>query len=141
MPDVHPHGHACWRTFALRSGEGGEARKGEEASNVRLHPRVVAKLEEIYKTGARSESPSVPFGISHSLCPAGKLRESDLDRRALETLRGFAVEEALAALSRFAASNLVYVANKSALLCGLLRAGARGPRDTTDDPVFGKDDR
>lgn len=66
-----------------------------------LDDKVASRLVEIYKTG--------------------KLLHSDLDQRALDALREFKVEEALAVLSQFLECNLAHVSNKSAYLCGVMK--------------------
>ncbi len=51
----------------------------------------------------------------------GKLTHSDLDDRALDALKEFPVEGALAVLAQFLESNLEHVSNKSAYLCGVMK--------------------
>ena len=66
-----------------------------------LDPQVANKLKYIYTTE--------------------KLRRSDLDERALDALKEFPVEDALAVLEKFLNSELEHVSNKSAFLCGVMR--------------------
>ena len=66
-----------------------------------LDPKVAYKLRYIYTTE--------------------KLRRSDLDERALDALKEFPVEDALAVLEKFLDSELEHVINKSAFLCGVMR--------------------
>jgi len=66
-----------------------------------LDIKVADKLDEIYKTE--------------------KLSHSDLDERALDALKEFPVEGALAVLKQFLESNLEHVSNKSAYLCGVMK--------------------
>ncbi|TRY77284.1 hypothetical protein TCAL_10197 [Tigriopus californicus] len=66
-----------------------------------LDPKVADRLDDIYKTG--------------------KLQHSDLDDRALDALKEFPTEGALAVLAQFLESNLGHVSNKSAFLCGVMK--------------------
>jgi len=66
-----------------------------------LDGKVADKLDEIYKTE--------------------KLSHVDLDERALDALKEFPVEGALAVLKQFLESNLEHVSNKSAYLCGVMK--------------------
>jgi len=66
-----------------------------------LDSKVADKLDEIYKTE--------------------KLSHADLDERALDALKEFPVEGALAVLKQFLESNLEHVSNKSAYLCGVMK--------------------
>jgi len=66
-----------------------------------LDSKVADKLDDIYKTE--------------------KLNHSDLDERALDALKEFPVEGALAVLKQFLESNLEHVSNKSAYLCGVMK--------------------
>ena len=66
-----------------------------------LDPQVADKIRYIYTTE--------------------KLRRSDLDERALDALKEFPVEDALAVLEKFLDSELEHVINKSAFLCGVMR--------------------
>uniref|UniRef100_T1IVI9 RRM domain-containing protein n=1 Tax=Strigamia maritima TaxID=126957 RepID=T1IVI9_STRMM len=66
-----------------------------------LNEKVASKLDEIYKTG--------------------KLAHADLDERALDALKEFPVDGALAVLKQFLESNLEHVSNKSAYLCGVMK--------------------
>ncbi|XP_054722311.1 heterogeneous nuclear ribonucleoprotein R-like isoform X2 [Uloborus diversus] len=66
-----------------------------------LNPKVVGKLEEIFKTG--------------------KLLYSELDERALDALKEFPVEGANDVLRQFLDSSLEHVSNKSAFLCGVMK--------------------
>merc|ERR1719392_119480 len=66
-----------------------------------LDAKVADKLDDIYKTE--------------------KLNHSDLDERALDALKEFPVEGALAVLKQFLESNLEHVSNKSAYLCGVMK--------------------
>ena len=51
----------------------------------------------------------------------GKLKHADLDDRALDALKEFPVEGAIAVLAQFLESNLEHVSNKSAYLCGVMK--------------------
>ena len=59
------------------------------------------------------------FNISSSY--SGKLVHSELDDRALDALKEFPVDGALAVLQQFLESNLEHVSNKSAFLCGIMK--------------------
>jgi hypothetical protein len=66
-----------------------------------LDGKVASRLDDIFKTG--------------------KLNHSDLDDRALDALKEFPCDGALAVLSQFLESNLEHVSNKSAYLCGVMK--------------------
>jgi len=66
-----------------------------------LDIKVADRLDEIFQTG--------------------KLVHEDLDQRALDALKEFPVEGALAVLKQFLESNLEHVSNKSAYLCGVMK--------------------
>ncbi|XP_077145892.1 heterogeneous nuclear ribonucleoprotein Q isoform X6 [Ranitomeya variabilis] len=66
-----------------------------------LPQKVAEKLDEIYISGL----------VSHS----------DLDERAIEALKEFNEEGALAVLQQFKDSDLSHVQNKSAFLCGVMK--------------------
>jgi len=66
-----------------------------------LDSKVADRLDEIFQTG--------------------KLTHEDLDQRALDALKEFPVEGALAVLKQFLESNLEHVSNKSAYLCGVMK--------------------
>jgi len=66
-----------------------------------LNDKVADKLDEIYRKG--------------------KLAHVDLDERALDALKEFPVDGALAVLKQFLDSNLEHVSNKSAYLCGVMK--------------------
>lgn len=92
-----------------------------------LDQRVAEKLDEIYKTE--------------------KLTHADLDQRALDALKEFPVEGALAVLKQFLESNLEHVSNKSAYLCGVMktyrqktRAGPAAAAAATNGPIQGPDE-
>ena len=53
--------------------------------------------------------------------PLEKLLHSDLDDRALDALKEFPADGALAVLAQFLESNLEHVSNKSAYLCGVMK--------------------
>ena len=55
------------------------------------------------------------------ICCLDKLDHSDLDDRALDALKEFPADGALAVLSQFLESNLEHVSNKSAYLCGVMK--------------------
>ena len=61
------------------------------------------------------------FDFGGFLFFAGKLSHSDLDDRALDALKEFPTEGALAVLAQFLESNLEHVSNKSAYLCGVMK--------------------
>ena len=75
---------------------------------------------------------------------AEKLLHSDLDDRALDALKEFPGDGALAVLAQFLESNLEHVSNKSAYLCGVMKTyrqktrarGATGT-DTTSQNASG----
>jgi len=52
---------------------------------------------------------------------AGMLADGDLDERAIDAIKEFSVENALAVLNEFKNSNLEHVSNKSAFLCGVMK--------------------
>lgn len=66
-----------------------------------LDKRIAGKLDDIFKTG--------------------KLLHKDLDDRALDALKEFPSEGAVAVLNQFLESNLEHVSNKSAFLCGIMK--------------------
>eukprot|EP00095_Tigriopus_kingsejongensis_P001832 maker-scaffold10_size831480-snap-gene-5.12 protein:Tk01832 transcript:maker-scaffold10_size831480-snap-gene-5.12-mRNA-1 annotation:"GH17270" len=66
-----------------------------------LDVKVADRLDEIYQTG--------------------KLQHADLDDRALDALKEFPSDGALAVLDQFLESNLEHVSNKSAYLCGVMK--------------------
>lgn len=49
------------------------------------------------------------------------MAHADLDERALDALKEFPVDGALAVLKQFLDSNLEHVSNKSAYLCGVMK--------------------
>jgi len=87
-----------------------------------LDSKVVDRLDEIFKTG--------------------KLDYDDLDQRALDALKEFPVEGALAVLKQFLESNLEHVSNKSAYLCGVMKTYRQKSRagviNTNGAPLQGK---
>jgi len=87
-----------------------------------LDSKVVDRLDEIFKTG--------------------KLHYDDLDQRALDALKEFPVEGALAVLKQFLESNLEHVSNKSAYLCGVMKTYRQKSRagviNTNGAPLQGK---
>ena len=66
---------------------------------------------------------------------SGLLAEGDLDERAMDAIKEFPPDSALAVLQEFKESNLEHVSNKSAFLCGIMKTyrlknktgGAEGP--------------
>ncbi|XP_018495516.2 heterogeneous nuclear ribonucleoprotein Q [Galendromus occidentalis] len=87
-----------------------------------LHQVVATQLDDIFKTG--------------------KLSYSDLDERALDALKEFPQEGALAVLKQFLDSSLEHVSNKSAFLCGVMktyRQKSKMPNVTTENAVKGPD--
>jgi len=66
-----------------------------------LDQKVADRLDQIFQTG--------------------KLTHDDLDQRALDALKEFPVEGALAVLKQFLEANLEHVSNKSAYLCGVMK--------------------
>jgi len=66
-----------------------------------LDAKVASRLDEIFRTG--------------------ELLHSDLDDRALDALKEFPSDGALAVLAQFLESNLEHVSNKSAYLCGVMK--------------------
>ena len=66
-----------------------------------LPQKVAGKLDEIYV--------------------AGLVVHSDLDERAIEALKEFNEDRALAVLQQFKDSDLSHVQNKSAFLCGVMK--------------------
>jgi len=87
-----------------------------------LDAKVVDRLDEIFQTG--------------------KLHYDDLDQRALDALKEFPVEGALAVLKQFLESNLEHVSNKSAYLCGVMKTYRQKSRagviNTNGAPLQGK---
>ncbi|XP_074662549.1 heterogeneous nuclear ribonucleoprotein R-like [Tubulanus polymorphus] len=67
-----------------------------------LVKRVAEELDDIYKTAL--------------------LKHEDLDNRALDALKDFPAEGAIAVLKQFQESDLEHVGNKSAYLCGVMKA-------------------
>lgn len=57
-----------------------------------------------------------------SIYQAGILAHSDLDARALDALKEFSSDKGVAVLKEFRDSNLEHVSNKSAYLCGVMKA-------------------
>ena len=89
----------------MKEGNRGDGEKTEDYPKLiqyGLDKRVAAKLDDFYKTG--------------------KLAHRELDERALDALKEFPVVGALNVLSQFLESNLEHVWNKSAYLCGLMKA-------------------
>ena len=84
-----------------------------------LDPKVAYKLRYIYTTE--------------------KLRRSDLDERALDALKEFPVEDALAVLEKFLNSELEHVNNKSAFLCGVMRTWRQNTRAGASSAGGGRD--
>merc|ERR1719259_155547 len=82
-----------------------------------LDSKVADKLDDIYKTE--------------------KLSHADLDERALDALKEFPVEGALAVLSQFLESNLEHVSNKSAYLCGVMKTYRQKTRNRGGDGGVG----
>eukprot|EP00096_Caligus_rogercresseyi_P005861 TRINITY_DN2190_c0_g1_i2.p1 TRINITY_DN2190_c0_g1~~TRINITY_DN2190_c0_g1_i2.p1 ORF type:complete len:686 (-),score=223.14 TRINITY_DN2190_c0_g1_i2:1217-3274(-) len=76
-----------------------------------LNPKVAERLSSIYQTG--------------------KLSHKDLDGRALDALKEFAVPGAIAVLNQFQESNLEHVTNKSAYLCGVMKTYRQKSRSVT----------
>lgn len=66
-----------------------------------LDSKVALRIDDIYKTG--------------------KLSHADLDDRALDALKEFPIDGALAVLAQFLEANLEHVSNKSAYLCGVMK--------------------
>lgn len=66
-----------------------------------LDEKVASRLDAIYQTG--------------------KLSHEDLDDRALDALKEFPSDGAVAVLAQFLESNLEHVSNKSAYLCGVMK--------------------
>ncbi len=89
-----------------------------------LDTKVASRLDEIYQTGLLFNL-ILTFIMCqyHKMCSSslGKLTHSDLDERALDALKEFPVEGALAVLAQFLESNLEHVSNKSAYLCGVMK--------------------
>jgi len=89
-----------------------------------LDSKVADKLDDIYKTE--------------------KLSHVDLDERALDALKEFPVEGALAVLKQFLESNLEHVSNKSAYLCGVMKTyrqkSRSGASNTNGAPQQGPDE-
>merc|ERR1719430_76235 len=89
-----------------------------------LDSKVADKLDDIYKTE--------------------KLSHVDLDERALDALKEFPVEGALAVLKQFLESNLEHVSNKSAYLCGVMKTyrqkSRTGAASTNGAPQQGPDE-
>ncbi|XP_064617674.1 heterogeneous nuclear ribonucleoprotein R-like isoform X2 [Liolophura sinensis] len=52
---------------------------------------------------------------------SGKLEHADLDERALDALKEFSVDDAIAVLKEFNESSLEHVTNKSAFLCSVMK--------------------
>ena len=61
------------------------------------------------------------IAIYFNILLSEKLLHSDLDDRALDALKEFPADGALAVLAQFLESNLEHVSNKSAYLCGVMK--------------------
>lgn len=87
-----------------------------------LDSKVADRLDEIFQTE--------------------KLTHEDLDQRALDALKEFPVEGALAVLKQFLESNLEHVSNKSAYLCGVMKTYRQKSRSggiaSNPTPILGK---
>ena len=55
-------------------------------------------------------------------CFVGKLSHSELDERALDALKEYNPTDAVEVLKQFCVGNLEHVTNKSAFLCGQMKA-------------------
>lgn len=51
----------------------------------------------------------------------GKLSPEDLDERAMDALKEYNPDDAIAVLKQFCESSLEHVGNKSAFLCGMMK--------------------
>ncbi|XP_075397044.1 heterogeneous nuclear ribonucleoprotein Q-like [Tenrec ecaudatus] len=76
-----------------------------------LPQKVAEKLDEIYV--------------------AGLVAHSDLDERAIEALKEFSEDGALAVLQQFKDSDLSHVQNKSAFLCGVMKTYRQSEKQGT----------
>lgn len=77
---------------------------------------VVKELLNIYKTG--------------------KFTQADLDDRAMDALKEFAVDDAIKVLRHFGDMNLEHVANKSACLCGKMKIYRNKLRGGNPNPLM-----
>ncbi|KAK3593838.1 hypothetical protein CHS0354_011439 [Potamilus streckersoni] len=89
------------RLLAEDDMENGHSEDYHKLVDYGIDKNVAAELEEIYKTG--------------------KLSHSDLDDRALDALKEFPPNDAIAVLKQFCESSLEHVGNKSAYLCGQMK--------------------
>lgn len=91
-----------------------------------------ATVSEKMDVEEKSRSPDYQKLLSHGLSApvatqlddifkTGKLAYTDLDERALDALKEFPQEGALAVLRQFVDSSLEHVSNKSAFLCGVMK--------------------
>lgn len=55
------------------------------------------------------------------VCFPGKLSPEDLDERAMDALKEYNPDDAIAVLKQFCESSLEHVGNKSAFLCGMMK--------------------
>lgn len=83
-----------------------------------LPQKVAEKLDEIYV--------------------AGLVAHSDLDERAIEALKEFNEDGALAVLQQFKDSDLSHVQNKSAFLCGVMKTYRQREKQGTKVADSGK---
>ena len=67
-------------------------------------------------------SVNLSASVTHCLLCAGKLSQSDLDDRALEALKEYNPNDAILVLKEVANNNMDHVTNKSAYLCGQMKA-------------------
>merc|ERR1711994_3405 len=86
-----------------------------------LDAKVANRLDEIFKTE--------------------KLLHSDLDDRALDALKEFPADGALAVLAQFLESNLEHVSNKSAYLCGVMKTYRQKTRNRGEDGATNSDSK
>merc|ERR1712226_1799209 len=99
--------HSLNSTAASGTGDGlaqditGRTKEYKHLIDYGLDVKVANRLDEIFKTE--------------------KLLHSDLDDRALDALKEFPADGALAVLAQFLESNLEHVSNKSAYLCGVMK--------------------
>jgi heterogeneous nuclear ribonucleoprotein R len=59
--------------------------------------------------------------LKNLFCSSGKLSPEDLDERAMDALKEYNPDDAIAVLKQFCESSLEHVGNKSAFLCGMMK--------------------
>ena len=84
--------------------------------------KVVNRLQGDNQNMSDHEFPAAVLSKFDELRCGGKLIWEDLDERALAALKQFTEEKMIVILNKLEESNLDHVSNKSAYLCGIMRA-------------------